>query len=193
MIFEPLQIAGAMRVQVDRKPDERGFFGRTFCAREFEAHGLPTAAVQSSISQNNRAGTLRGMHFQWPPSREGKLVRCIRGEVWDVLLDLRPTSATFLRHQGLRLNEENRDAVYIPHGVAHGFVTLRADTEVLYQMTDYFAPDLQTGVRWNDPQFGIGWPVAVAVISERDATYPDFDRASYEVEFRRRSAAGATP
>lgn len=189
MLFEPLAIDGAMGVRLDRKPDERGFFARTFCAQEFAAHGLPTEAVQSSLSFNARAGTLRGMHFQWPPSREGKLVRCVRGSVWDVLLDLRPGSATYLESVGLTLDDQERNAVFIPTGVAHGFLTLADATEVLYQMSDLFEPDLQTGVRWDDPAFGLAWPRAVAVISERDATYPDFDRRSYESNYQRRASS----
>lgn len=186
MQFEPLTIVDAMLVRIEPQRDQRGFFARTFCAEEFAAHGLPTAAVQSSISHNIRRGTVRGLHFQWPPSREGKLVRCLRGGLLDVLLDLRPDSASYLRHQSVTLSEDNRDAVFIPAGVAHGFQTLVTDTEVLYQMTDRYVPELAAGVRWNDPAFGIAWPIDAVVIAPRDAEYADFDRGRFEAELARR-------
>jgi dTDP-4-dehydrorhamnose 3,5-epimerase len=130
------------------------------------------------------------MHFQWPPSQEGKLVRCIRGRLYDVLLDLRPRSPSYLQHVGVILDEDNRDAVFIPPGIAHGFQTQLPRTEVLYQMTDNYAPELAAGVRWNDPAFAIRWPMSQIVISERDAAYPDFDARQFERELQRRSAAG---
>jgi dTDP-4-dehydrorhamnose 3,5-epimerase len=188
MRFEPLGIAGAALARIEPHRDDRGFFARTFCVEEFEAAGLPPQAVQASVSYNERAGTLRGMHFQWPPSLEGKLVRCLRGAVHDVLLDLRPRSSTYLQHVAVQLDEDNRDAVFIPRGVAHGFLTLAPRTEVLYQMTDVFAPELAAGVRWDDPGFAISWPGPVAVISERDARCASFDRQSFEREYERRSA-----
>jgi dTDP-4-dehydrorhamnose 3,5-epimerase len=179
-------------VIIERHDDERGFFARTFCAREFAQAGLPATYVQSSLSYNARRGTLRGMHFQWPPSREGKLVRCLRGAVHDVLLDLRPGSPSYMRHASLVLDDDRRDAVFIPHGVAHGFVTLSDHAEVLYQMTDFHQPDLASGVRWNDPSFGLEWPVDVpTVISARDAAYPDFDRGGFEAELARRAGRAA--
>lgn len=183
MRFEALPIDQAMLVRIEPQADPRGYFARIFCAREFAAAGLPTEAVQSSLSYNARRGTVRGMHFQWPPSQEGKLVRCIRGGLFDVLLDLRPASPTYLRHAAVRLDTDNRDAVYIPPGVAHGFQTLVDATEVLYQMTDAYAPDLAAGVRWNDPQFAIDWPITSdLVIADRDASYPDFERRAFEAE-----------
>jgi len=188
MHFEPLQIAGAMRVRIDRKEDERGFFARTFCVEEFAAHGLPTTAVQASISYNAKRGTVRGMHFQWPPSKEGKLVRCLRGCLWDVLLDLRPDSPSYLRHEGVALDDDNRDAVFIPYGVGHGFQTLADSTEVLYQMSDRYVAELQSGLRWNDPAFAIAWPMPASVVSARDAEYPDFVRRTFEAELARRAA-----
>jgi dTDP-4-dehydrorhamnose 3,5-epimerase len=191
MRFEALGIHQACLARIERHTDERGFFARTFCAREFGDAGLPTAAVQSSVSFNTRRGTVRGMHFQWPPSQEGKLVRCLRGSVFEVLLDLRPDSPTYLRHVSVRLEEESRDAVFIPHGIAHGFQTLSDATEVLYQMTDVYAPELGAGVRWNDPSFAIEWPMSSGiVISERDAHYPDFDREAFESELKCRSGTG---
>ena len=189
MRFEPLAVDGAALVQIEPHPDARGFFARTFCVQEFAAAGLPTQAIQASVSYNERAGTVRGMHFQWPPSQEGKLVRCLRGRLYDVLLDLRPRARTYLRHVAVTLDEENRAAVFIPPGIAHGFQTLLPRTEVLYQMTDSYAPELAAGVRWNDPTFAIRWPTLEIIISERDARYPDFDRQQFERELARRSAA----
>ena len=188
MLFEPLDIPGAALARLERHPDNRGFFARSVCVREFEAHGLPATFVQSSVSYNRQRGTLRGLHFQWPPSREGKLVRCVRGAIHDVLLDLRPAEPTYLQHRVVVLDEDNRDAVFIPPGIAHGFQTLADDTEVLYQMTDYYAPELASGVRWDDVVFGIRWPLDQVVISERDATYPDFERHRFEAELARRTA-----
>jgi dTDP-4-dehydrorhamnose 3,5-epimerase len=190
MRFAQLTIAGAFRIGIQRTEDQRGFFARTFCAQEFTAAGLPTSFVQASVSFNARRATVRGMHFQWPPSLEGKLVRCTRGALIDVLLDLRPESPTYLRHDSVRLDDDSRDAVYIPPGIAHGFQTLADGTELYYQMTDVHAPSFAAGVRWNDPRFGIAWPLeGDIVISERDAAYPDFDRAAFEAELRRRSMA----
>ncbi len=183
MRFEALPIAGAMLVRIEPQRDMRGFFARSFCVDEFARHGLDAPAVQASVSYNERAGTVRGLHFQWPPSREAKLVRCLRGRLFDVLLDLRPRSPSYLRHVAVELDEDNRDAVFIPHGVAHGFQTLSAHTEVLYQMSDRYAPELAAGVRWNDAAFSITWPESRdIVIAERDANYPDFDRPRFESE-----------
>jgi dTDP-4-dehydrorhamnose 3,5-epimerase len=189
MRFEPLTIDGAALVRIEPHPDQRGFFARTFCVEEFAAAGLPTLALQASVSFNEHAGTVRGMHFQWPPSREGKLVRCIRGRLYDVLLDLRPQSSSYLQHVAVTLDEDNRDAVFIPPGIAHGFQTLLSRTEVWYQMTDRHAPELAAGVRWNDPAFSISWPMPQSMISERDAHYPDFDRDGFERELEQRGAA----
>jgi dTDP-4-dehydrorhamnose 3,5-epimerase len=172
-------------VTIEPHTDPRGFFARTFCKREFAANGLPSALVQASVSYNSRRGTVRGLHFQWPPSEEAKLVRCVRGSLFDVLLDLRPDSATYLKHEAVTVDDAGRDAVFVPPGVAHGFQTLEDRTEVLYQMTDFFVPELAAGVRWNDPAFGIQWPLKDVVISERDRTYPDFTRAQFEADLRR--------
>lgn len=182
MLFEKLAIPGAASIRIERRADPRGFFARTFCTDEFAAHGLPTEFVQASISYNEYRGTVRGMHFQWPPSREGKLVRCVRGRLFDVLLDLRPDSTHYLKHLAVPLDEDSRDAVFIPHGVAHGFQTLADRTEVLYQMTDSFVPELGGGLRWNDPAFAIGWPLPGLVVSERDVRWPDFDREAFEAQ-----------
>jgi dTDP-4-dehydrorhamnose 3,5-epimerase len=184
MRFEPLTLQGAWLITPEQAEDERGFFARTICVREFAAQDLNGSFVQSSISFNRRRGTFRGMHFQWPPSREAKLVRCLRGSVWDILLDLRPDSATFLRHIWVTLDDSSRNSVYIPAGFGHGFQTLADDAEVQYHMTDEFRPDLSGGFRWDDPAFAIELPLPISVIAPRDASYPLFEGKSYEAKFR---------
>lgn len=184
MRFAATLLPGAFVVEAECHADARGSFARTWCAEEFRSQGLPERVVQGSVSRNSRKGTLRGMHFQWPPSSEGKLVRCERGAVHDVVIDLRPDSDTFLRHVSVLLDENGGNALYIPPGLAHGFQTLQDDTRVSYLMTDYYRPELAAGVRFDDPAFGIAWPLAVEVISDRDRVYPDFDRESHIRRFR---------
>lgn len=174
MIFRELEIAGAYLLEPECHEDERGFFARTFCRREFEERGLEAAVVQCNVSFNHRRGTVRGMHYQAAPSEEVKLVRCTRGAVWDVILDLRPDSNRFKQHAGVELDAESRASLYIPAGVAHGFQTLIDGTEVLYQMSEFYDPPAARGVRWNDPAFSITWPREITVISERDRSFPDF-------------------
>ncbi len=153
--------------------DERGFFARTWCTQWFRQQGLNDRLVQCSISYNRLRGTLRGLHYQAEPHAECKLVRCTRGTIYDVVVDLRPQSATFRQWLAVELSEENRRAVYIPQGCAHGFLTLTDNTEVLYQMSEFYHPEYARGVRWNDPAFSIQWPIDVCVISDRDNSYPD--------------------
>lgn len=186
MIFVPTALAGALIVEPERMADERGFFARTWCREEFARQGIDVEIVQASVSHNRRAGTLRGMHFAWPPSREAKLVRCERGAIFDAIVDLRPDSPTFTRHVAVELDQDNRRALYIPPGLAHGFQTLVDDTEVLYMMTDFYRPELADGVRFDDPAFDIRWPRPVTVIVERDRTYPDFSRDAHERRYRER-------
>ena len=174
MKFSPTLVAGAFMVDTEAIADERGFFARSFCAREFIEQGLDSRLVQASISYNERRGTLRGMHYQSAPHAEAKLVRCTMGKVYDVLLDLRPQSPSYKRWFGIELSAENRRAVYIPEEVAHGFLTLSDGCEVLYQMSEYYHPECAVGVRWNDPAFAIAWPEPVRQISPRDQGYPDF-------------------
>jgi dTDP-4-dehydrorhamnose 3,5-epimerase len=177
MNFTPLPIPGAFLIEPTPHADERGFFARTWCVREFEAHGLDPGLVQCSISVNRRRGTLRGMHYQRPPGEENKLVRCTRGAVYDVILDLRPDSSTYARWHATELTDANYSAVYIPKGVAHGFQTLVDDAELLYQMSDFHQPSLAAGIRWNDPRFGIRWPLTDDFpISARDRDYPLFSQ-----------------
>lgn len=175
MRFASCQIPGVRLVEAEKVSDDRGFFARTWCADEFERAGIASVVVQASVSYNARAGTLRGMHFSWPPACEGKLVRCTRGRVHDVLLDLRPSSPTFLRHVAVELVAEAHNAVYVPPGVAHGFQALEDRSEVFYMMTEAYRPDVAAGVRFDDPRFGIAWPLPVTVIADRDRGYPDFD------------------
>jgi dTDP-4-dehydrorhamnose 3,5-epimerase len=184
MRFELLGLEGAWVITPEQAVDERGFFARTICVKEFAEHGLNGAFVQSSISFNRRAGAVRGMHFQWPPSAEAKLVRCLRGSALDILIDLRPDSTKFLEHVQVTLDDVARNAVYIPAGFGHGFQTLTDDAEVQYHMTDEHRPGLAGGFRWNDPAFSIKLPLPISVISRRDAEYPLFDRAAYEAAFR---------
>jgi len=174
MIFTETELAGAFLVDLDRNEDERGFFARSWDGREFEARGLNPLIAQCSISFNLRKGTLRGMHYQVKPFEEAKLVRCTRGSLHDVIVDLRPGSPTYAKSLGVLLSAENRRMLYVPEGFAHGFLTLEDATEVFYQISELYAPESQRGFRWNDPAFGIAWPAKVRVISERDRTYPDF-------------------
>ena len=174
MKFTSTGVAGVRLVEVEPQADARGFFARTWCAREFEMAGLPDSLAQCSVSWNARRHTLRGMHWQAAPYEETKLVRCTRGALLDVTVDLRRGSPTYLHHVAVELDEENRRALIIPPGCAHGFLTLRDGTEVLYAMNEFYAPEAARGVRWNDPSFGIRWPAPPEVISEQDCRYPDF-------------------
>ncbi|WP_136416245.1 dTDP-4-dehydrorhamnose 3,5-epimerase [Herbaspirillum sp. ST 5-3] len=175
MKFTPLRLSGAFLIEPEPLADERGFFSRTFCAHEFAEHGLETSLVQCSISYNKLKGTLRGMHYQKSPHEEAKLVRCTMGAIHDVIVDLRPDSPTCRQWTAVELNAENRSALYVPKGFAHGFLTLVDDTEVFYQMSAFFHAECAAGVRWNDPVFAIDWPAQVQVISSRDNSYPGFD------------------
>lgn len=174
MIFEATSIPGAFLVGQDRHEDERGFFARVWCEREFAAVGIDAPMAQSSLSHNRLAGTLRGLHFAHAPAREGKLVRCTRGRIFDVILDLRVGSSSYLRHFAVELDATRGVALYVPPGVAHGFQTLEDDSDVLYMMTEAYRADLADGVRHDDRVFGIHWPLPVSLIAERDRRYPDY-------------------
>ncbi|MDP3659954.1 dTDP-4-dehydrorhamnose 3,5-epimerase [Phenylobacterium sp.] len=176
MRFSPTAIAGVVSVDIEPASDERGFFARLYCPQEFEAAGYPFAPVQSSLSHNTRAGTLRGMHYQTPPHAEAKLVRVTRGRAFDVALDLREDSPTHRRWTAAELSADNGRALLIPNGVAHGFLTLEADTDVVYQIDQMYQPGHDAGVRWDDPAFAIAWPQSPRVISPRDAAYASYDR-----------------
>ena len=175
MVFTETGLSGAVIVDVERHTDERGFFARSWCTREFQERGLSPLVVQCNVSGNAVKGTLRGMHYQVAPHAEVKLVRCTKGAIYDVIIDLRETSPTFLRHVGVELTAENHRALYIPEGFAHGFMTLQDDSEVFYQMSAFYEPSAARGVRWNDPAFAIEWPLPVIVISKRDQELPDFN------------------
>jgi dTDP-4-dehydrorhamnose 3,5-epimerase len=174
MIFTETKLKGAFILELDRLEDERGFFARAWCQREFTERGLNPRIVQCSVSFNYKRGTLRGMHYQMAPHEETKLVRCTKGAIYDVIIDLRPESPTFTRWLATKLMADNYQMIYIPEGFAHGFQTLEDNTEVLYQLSEFYAPDHARGVRWNDPVFAIEWPVGQRVLSHRDSGYPDF-------------------
>jgi dTDP-4-dehydrorhamnose 3,5-epimerase len=175
MKFTETRMAGAYIIDLEKHQDARGYFARSWCRREFSERGLDDGLVQCNLSFNIRRGTLRGMHFQAHPFAEAKIVRCVRGALYDVMIDLRPDSATFLQWAGFELTPDNGTSVYIPRGFAHGFQTLEDSTEILYQMTEFYAPDYARGVRWNDPLFNIQWPDDRPTIASRDNQYPDAD------------------
>jgi dTDP-4-dehydrorhamnose 3,5-epimerase len=177
MIFTESPLRGAYVVDLEKRGDDRGFFARAFCEREFAAHGLATRFVQLNNSLTARKGTLRGMHYQLAPKAETKLVRCVRGAFHDVILDLRQGSPTFGRSFGAELSAENRRMMYVPKGFAHGFVTLTDDAEALYLVDEFYSPEHERGVRWNDPAFGLEWPLPPAVVSDKDRAHRDFDPA----------------
>jgi dTDP-4-dehydrorhamnose 3,5-epimerase len=174
MIFQETKLPGVFEIQLQTIADERGFFARTWCRDEFQAHGLSGALVQCSLSFNKKKGTLRGMHYQAAPHAEDKVVGCNRGEIYDVILDLRPHSPAFKNWIAIVLTAEKHNMVYVPEGCAHGFLTLADNCEVTYQMSEFFHAESARGIRWNDPAFQIQWPAKAEVISDRDRAYPDF-------------------
>jgi dTDP-4-dehydrorhamnose 3,5-epimerase len=180
MKFHATPLEGARLVELEKHGDDRGFFARLFCEREFREAGLVDHFVQVNNALSARKGTLRGMHYQLGNAAEVKVVRCIRGAIWDVILDLRPDSPTFGKWFGAELTQDNRLMMYVPEGFAHGLITLCDDSEVLYLVSNFYAPEAERGVRWNDSRFGIAWPVAPAEISSKDANWPDF-LASYHL------------
>ena len=174
MIFTETRLSGAFILDLEPREDSRGFFARTFCRNEFEAHGLKADVAQCNVSYNHHARTLRGMHYQLPPVAETKLVRCTRGAIYDVIVDLRPESRTYLQHLGVELSAENRRQLYVPEMFAHGYLTLEPGSEVSYQVGEFYTPGAERGIRWDDPALGISWPQPVEVISEKDASWPAF-------------------
>jgi dTDP-4-dehydrorhamnose 3,5-epimerase len=174
MIFIETELKDATIIELERREDERGFFARTWCQHEFEEHGLVARIVQANMSYNRLKGTLRGMHFQHAPYAETKLVRAVRGAIYDVIIDLRPESPTFRRWIGVELSADNRRALYVPEGFAHGFQTLSDDADVMYQVSAFYTPGAEGGLRYNDPSFDIQWPLPVSVISDKDAAWPDY-------------------
>ena len=174
MLFRETKLPGAFVIELQKHDDERGFFARSWCQKEFEAHGLNSRMVQSNVSFNKVKGTLRGMHHQVAPCAEAKLVRCTRGAIYDVIIDLRRESVTYRQHVSEVLSSNNYKALFVPEGFAHGFQTLEDDSEVFYQMSEFYSPEHQRGVRYNDLAFGINWPIVATVISDRDRSYEDF-------------------
>lgn len=174
MIFTETKLPGAFIIDLERRGDARGYFARTYCQREFEQHGLPARVVQTNMSFSKHQGTLRGMHFQAAPYAEAKLVRCTRGALYDVIIDLRPESPAFRQWVGVELTADNQRMLFVPEGFAHGFYTLVDDVEVMYQVSQFYTPQAERGFRWNDPAFAIEWPGPVTTISDKDSRWPDF-------------------
>ncbi len=177
MIFNAAPLRGAFTIELEKRGDERGFFARFFCVDEFEKHGLETRFVQVNNSLSTKRGTLRGMHYQLAPSAEVKVVRCVRGAVWDAIIDIRPDSRTFGQSFGVELSADNRHMIYVPRGFAHGILTLTDDAELLYLVSAFYAPVEERGIRWNDPRFRVQWPIEPTEVSAKDATWPDFDES----------------
>lgn len=178
MIFKETDLKGAFLIEMELLEDERGFFSRSFCREEFKRYGLNTEVAQCNVSYNKKKGTLRGIHFQMAPKEEAKLVRCVKGAVYDVIIDLRPDSDTYCRWRGVELNSQEYKELYIPEGFAHGFQTLEDNTELFYQMFEVYDAGLASGVRYNDPAFGIKWPLPDPIISKKDRSYPLFEKVT---------------
>jgi dTDP-4-dehydrorhamnose 3,5-epimerase len=172
MLFTEIPLAGAFVLDLEERTDARGFFARSFCVAEFEAHGLKPVTAQCNLSYNHHRGTLRGMHYQVPPAAEAKLVRCTRGGIYDVIVDLRPNSPTYLQHFGIELTDANRRALYVPEMFAHGYLALSDDAEVIYQVSEVYTPGCERGLRYDDPALDIKWPIPVTVISDKDKAWP---------------------
>lgn len=174
MIFNETKLKGAFIIEPELLKDERGFFARTYCQKEFEAHGINPKLVQCNISFNAQNGTLRGMHYQDKPHQEAKLVRCSKGAIYDVIIDFRPESSTYKQWIAVELTSRNHKMLFIPEGFAHGFKTLEDNTEVFYQMSEFYHPECARGVLWNDPAFGINWPEGEQIVSSKDSQYASF-------------------
>jgi dTDP-4-dehydrorhamnose 3,5-epimerase len=175
MKFNPTPLAGAYTIDLEKREDERGFFARLFCVNEYDQHGLDRNIVQINNSLSKDKGTLRGIHYQLAPKAETKIVRCIKGSLYDVIVDLRPESPTFLKWFGAELSAENRTMMFVPKGFGHAFLTLEENTEAFYMVTEFYSPENERGLRWNDPKINIEWPIEPVVISDKDQRHPDFD------------------
>jgi dTDP-4-dehydrorhamnose 3,5-epimerase len=184
MIFTETELKGAFIIDIERREDSRGFFARAFCQHEFEAHDLKPIIAQTNVAFNHKAGTLRGMHFQFPPVAETKLVRCTRGAILDIVVDLRPDSPTYLRHVAVELNEDNRRAIYVPERFAHGYQVLTDGTETSYQVGEFYAPGIEGGLLYNDPRLKLQWPLPVTVISEKDQQWKALDEQEAELKLK---------
>lgn len=184
MIFTETRLKGAFIIDLERREDERGFFARAFCQNEFSDYGLKPIIAQANIASNLWKGTMRGMHFQYPPKAETKLVRCTRGAILDVIVDLRPESRTFLDHIAVELNQDNMTALYVPERFAHGYQALRDGTDTTYQVGEFYAPNAEGGLRYDDPQLNLHWPLPVSVISPKDQAFRPFREIEGELKHR---------
>ena len=184
MIFIETALASAYIIELERREDSRGYFARAFCQKEFADHGLKPVIAQANVAFNVKAGTLRGMHFQYPPAAETKLVRCTRGAILDIIVDLRPESPTYLQHVAVELNEENGRALYVPERFAHGYQVLRDGTETSYQVGEFYTPGYEGGLRYDDPRLGLTWPLPVAAISEKDVAWDGLARQEPDLKRR---------
>lgn len=182
MLFNATPLKDAFTIELEKRGDDRGFFARFFCVNEFRAKDLETRFVQVNNSLSTKRGTLRGMHYQLAPCAEVKLVRCLRGAVWDAIIDIRPDSSTFGRWFGAELTEDNRRMMYVPRGFAHGILTLSDNAELLYLVSDFYALKEERGIRWNDPRFGVEWPIKPREISPKDTAWPDFEPVTHGTE-----------
>jgi dTDP-4-dehydrorhamnose 3,5-epimerase len=184
MIFTETALRGAYLIDIEPRTDSRGFFARAFCQKEFTAYGLKPVIAQANLAFNHAKGTLRGMHFQYPPAAETKLVRCTRGAILDIIVDLRPESPTYLQHIAVELNEDNHRALYVPERFAHGYQVLVDKTETSYQVGEFYTPGAEGGLLYNDPRLGLEWPLPVSVISDKDQVYPLLDVQEAQVKER---------
>ncbi len=184
MIFSETKLQGAFVIDLTPHEDSRGFFARGFCQREFAEHGLKPIIAQTNIASNKKKGTLRGMHFQCPPAAESKIVRCTRGAILDIIVDLRPESPTYLEHVAVELTEENYRALYVPERFAHGYQALRDNTDTSYQVGEFYTPDTEGGLRYSDPRLGLSWPLTVTAITDKDRNWKHLDEAEDELKQR---------
>jgi dTDP-4-dehydrorhamnose 3,5-epimerase len=184
MVFTETKLKGAFLIDLERREDSRGFFARAFCQKEFAAHGLKSTIAQANVAFNIKKGTLRGMHFQFPPAPETKLVRCTRGAILDIIVDLRPESATYLQHISVELNEENQRSLYVPERFAHGYQVLRDNTETSYQVGEFYTPSAESGLLHNDPKLNLEWPLPVSVISDKDQKFALLEETEPELKRR---------
>jgi dTDP-4-dehydrorhamnose 3,5-epimerase len=189
MIFTETKLKGAFVIDIERREDSRGFFGRAFCQHEFESYGLKPIIAQSNVAFNRKKGTIRGMHFQFPPAAETKLVRCTRGAILDIIVDLRPESPTYLEHIAVELTEDNSSALYVPGRFAHGYQALRDNTDTSYQVGEFYTPGCEGGLLHDDPRLGLQWPLPVSVISDKDRLWKRLDEQEKELKQRMKSAA----
>ncbi len=182
MIFTETKLRGAFVVDLERREDPRGFFARAFCQHEFQTHGLKPVIAQANVAHNRKKGTIRGMHFQYPPAAETKLVRCTRGAILDIIVDLRPESDTYLQHVAVELDEDNQRALYVPERFAHGYQALRDDTDTSYQVGEFYTPSAEGGLMYNEPRLKLVWPLPVTVVSDKDKAFPPLDQIEVRAE-----------